>query len=557
MDTDWTEKYRPASLSEVYGNTGAVERLKKWARAWQRGKPVKRAAILAGSPGVGKTSTALALAKDMGWGVIELNASDVRNAENIKKIAMRGALFETFTDTGEFVSSREGGKKLIILDEADNLYERTRGDEGKDRQGKDYSDKGGKSAIIHTIRATMQPIILIVNDLYALTKNSPLKKLCETIRFQKLRASEIEKALRRIVLAEGIEMELEALKIISERADGDLRAAINDLQAISRMGKRITVEMTEGMGFRDNVITLQDALIRIFTGTDAEVRKVTWELDETPDSLPSWVDENLPAAYTRTSDLVRGFDAISRADVYLGRVRRRQYYGLWAYASEMLSLGVAMAKQREYTRTPDIRFPGWILKMSRSKGMRQARTAISRKIADWCHTSINDARMELLPIFRVLFPQSAKRDYDFAVSMTDNLDLTLSEVAFLLNVSPEDEAVEEIVERAARRREERTGFHPSEMGTKKGLSSGIEMKKVRGKKAVEKKARGGEKAENIKGQGEKERIKGKEENESKSQNGGEKRKKGQGKGREKKKEERSEGGDEGKKAERPPEKAWF
>ncbi|MCK4614835.1 MAG: replication factor C large subunit, partial [Thermoplasmata archaeon] len=485
MEMDWTEKYRPATLSEVYGNKKAVTALLKWAHGWNRGVPDRKAVILAGSPGIGKTSTALALGKDMDWGVIELNASDVRNAENIRNIVTRGALFETFTDTGEFIRSREGGKKLIILDEADNLYEGVRGEARTDKNGKDYSDRGGKAAIIQTIKQTMQPIILIVNDLYALTRNTNLKTLCEIIRFRKIRAPSIEKALIGIIHNEGLEVEREALEIIASRADGDLRAAINDLQALSRMGERITVEMTEGIGFRDNVITLQEALSKIFKGTDVDVRKVAWDLDETPDSILSWVDENLPLAYTAPMDLMRGYDAISRADVYLGRVRRRQYYRLWAYANDMMTAGVALAKEREYRHFIRYRFPSWILKMSRSKGMRKRRNELSRKVGEWCHTSIKDARVELLPMVQVLFKESGRRDFDFAINMTDKLGLTIEEVAFLLETVTDDPRVTFIQEKAVESHGERTGFYPSQMVTKKGLASGLETKKRRASKKEE------------------------------------------------------------------------
>jgi replication factor C large subunit len=70
---DWTEKYRPVSLSDVLGNDAAVKALRQWATTFGTGK---RAVILYGSPGTGKTSAALALAHDLGWDYIEMNASD-------------------------------------------------------------------------------------------------------------------------------------------------------------------------------------------------------------------------------------------------------------------------------------------------------------------------------------------------------------------------------------------------------------------------------------------------------------------------------------------------
>jgi replication factor C large subunit len=491
MGQDWTEKYRPASLSDVLGNAKAVTAMQRWAGEWQFGLPVERAIILAGSPGIGKTSAAIALANDMGWGLIELNASDVRSGDKIRTIATRGALFETFTDTGEYVRSKDGGKKLIILDEADNLYERVKGGGGKDAGGNDLSDRGGKAAITDTIKQTMQPIILIVNDLYALTKNSTLKRLCEVIKFQKVKATTIEKALARIIRNEGLEVEREALEILAQRADGDLRAAINDLQALSRMDTRITEKMASGMGFRDNVITLQDALQKIFKGTTTDVRKVAWELDETPDSLLTWLDENLPHEYKDPGDLLRGYEALSQADVHLGRVRKRQYYRLWAYANDAMTAGVALAKHREYHHYIRYRFPGWILKMSHTRGIRARRKELARKVGTMCHTSIKDARLELLPVIQTLFKRSEDTGFDFAVTMTTRLSLTPEETAYLLGTVTDDERVATIQEMAIEQHRVATGFFPSQLKTKKATLAGFDVKKkkVRKEKGKKEKAK--------------------------------------------------------------------
>ena len=91
MSDDWTELYRPSNLDEVVGNPKAVASLRLWADAWAEGKPVKKAAVLIGTPGVGKTSAALALAKEYGWDTVEMNASDQRNADAVKSVALRGA----------------------------------------------------------------------------------------------------------------------------------------------------------------------------------------------------------------------------------------------------------------------------------------------------------------------------------------------------------------------------------------------------------------------------------------------------------------------------------
>ena len=64
---DWTEKYRPKDLKGVIGNPSAVNALRGWAESWEKGIPEKRAVVLMGTPGVGKTTSAEALAREMGW----------------------------------------------------------------------------------------------------------------------------------------------------------------------------------------------------------------------------------------------------------------------------------------------------------------------------------------------------------------------------------------------------------------------------------------------------------------------------------------------------------
>ena len=88
MADDWTELYRPKGLAEVVGNPKVVKDLQKWALSWEEGRPEMRAVVLMGPPGVGKTSAALALANDFNWGVVEMNASDQRNADAIKKLSL-------------------------------------------------------------------------------------------------------------------------------------------------------------------------------------------------------------------------------------------------------------------------------------------------------------------------------------------------------------------------------------------------------------------------------------------------------------------------------------
>ena len=95
----WAEKYRPKNLSEIIGNTRTITELKNWAISWG-GKMIKKGVILSGPPGCGKTSAAIALANEMGWEIIELNASDARSGNVIEGTALRAGLFQTFGEKG-------------------------------------------------------------------------------------------------------------------------------------------------------------------------------------------------------------------------------------------------------------------------------------------------------------------------------------------------------------------------------------------------------------------------------------------------------------------------
>ncbi len=82
------ERLRPLRLDDVIGNARARSELQAWADRWKEGTPpTLRAAILMGPPGVGKTSSALALANDLGWSAVEMNASDARNEAAIERVA--------------------------------------------------------------------------------------------------------------------------------------------------------------------------------------------------------------------------------------------------------------------------------------------------------------------------------------------------------------------------------------------------------------------------------------------------------------------------------------
>ncbi len=444
---DWTEKYRPHSLAELVGNGPAIRALREWAEAWVEGEPKQRAVILAGQAGVGKTSAAMALAADMGWAVIELNASDGRNADTIRRVATAGAIHQTFASDGSFhEAGSQAGRKLIILDEADNLYERL--DKESAGAGSDLSDRGGKRQIIDTIRQTHQPIVLIVNDLYALQKGSgsALRSLAETIKFTKVNVRSIPKALERIAREEGIRVDRDVLEAIAVRAEGDLRAAVRDLESLCAGRTQVTAADLGSLGFRDITGNMFDLVRHVLKGNDIDrLRREAMDVDATPEEKVLWVDENLPKEFTDPGDLVRGYDMLSRADRFLGRARRSQNFRLWAYAGDLATLGVQASRQVRPRpgakgKFVPFGFPQYLMKMSRTKASRQNKAALAEALGHGTHMSRRKAGLEQVQVFETLF----RADREFAIYQTLELELTDDQVALLLEGKATDKDVKAI-----------------------------------------------------------------------------------------------------------------
>ena len=426
---DWAEKHRPKSVKDVVGNPTAIAELKRWAESWKKKLPEKKAVVLSGPPGIGKTSAALALAADMGWGVVEMNASDKRNAEAVQKVALQGATTSTFALTGEFLNAREGERTLIILDEADNLFGR--------------EDFGGVGAIVDTIRQARQPLILICNDYYELSRRSgAIKSLAKQIRWQRLTPAAVKTALKRVAAAENVSLPEDALDAIAEHAGGDLRSALNDLQAIAEGRKQVSAADVRMLGNRDVEGDVWAAVREILqSGSGERARRAAANLDEDPESLILWIDENLPYEYRDPADLARGYERLARADTYLRRARRTQVYRFWSYATEMMTAGVATARRGRWAGG-QYRFPLWLMKRSRTRGLRATMESVSRKIGGGVHASWRRTWLDVLPAFKELF----RKDPGFRSAMAAEFRFSEKELAYLLDADEDSKEVRELVQ---------------------------------------------------------------------------------------------------------------
>ncbi|MCX8206212.1 MAG: replication factor C large subunit [Methanothrix sp.] len=412
----WAEKYRPRSLDGILGNAKAVAEIRAWARAWDEGRPEVKCLILYGPPGVGKTSAALALASEMGWDHIELNASDQRTAEIIKSVAGPASQVSTFS----------GRRRLVILDEADNLH--------------GTYDRGGAAAILKVIKDATQPVVLIANEYYNIEK--PLRDACQGVQFRQIRAQTIASLLREICRSEGIECEPDAIMRIAEMSGGDLRSAINDLEAAARGLKHLRLEdvATSERDVRASIFKVLDS---IFKGEDARsALEATYQLDESPEDLIHWIDENLPVVY-RDRELAKGFECLSRADIFLGRVKKRQNYTLWRYAAFLMTGGVRAVSSKVRKGYIQFRPPSLWKRLGQTRKARSVRDSAARKIAAHCHVSTSYARSELLHFIGALL-----KSKNIGAAVAATLGLNIEEIAMLTGSAPSTKKVQTLFEDA-------------------------------------------------------------------------------------------------------------
>ncbi len=408
MWTAWTVKHKPRTLSGVIGNKEAIQKLVEWVKSWDKGIPKKRAAFLYGPPGIGKTVTVEALANDLKMELVEKNASDYRTEKAIQRFAGLASQYGTLF----------GRKRLILLDELDGITGR--------------EDAGGLKAIMNIVKTAKCPIILIANDPYD-PRFTALRQLCLMIEFKKPRVREVQRLLQRICMLEGINAEEAALRFIAQRSQGDVRSAINDLQALAQGKKRLTFDDVSWLAYRDRKEKIFEVLRLIFYSRTCDgAKRAVAMADVDLDMLFEWVYENLPYHIRDPQDLAEAMESLAKADLYRGRIRLTQDWKLQSYVIDFMTAGVAMARKRtKPAGWVPLRFPERIKWLSKTKAERELRAAIAKKIKRKCHISATRAIKEYIPYLRIIFENNS----EMANKIAEWLDLNQEMITYLTGSS--------------------------------------------------------------------------------------------------------------------------
>src|SRR3989338_7770496 len=199
----WIEKHRPQKLDELVGQKEITARLKKAAE--DRNVPNM---LFAGPAGVGKTSAAVALSKELfgksfNQNFLELNASDDRGIDVVR------TTIKEFARTLAF----DSGFKIIFLDESDALT------------------ADAQQALRRTMERYTRTCRFILSCNYSSRLIEPIQSRCVVFRFTPLPATQVANKLKEIAEKEKVEIGEDAVKAMIYVSEGDLRKAINILQA--------------------------------------------------------------------------------------------------------------------------------------------------------------------------------------------------------------------------------------------------------------------------------------------------------------------------------------
>ncbi|MFA6269148.1 MAG: replication factor C small subunit [archaeon] len=250
LELPWVEKYRPKGLKNVIGHDEITHRLQSYVE--KRNLPNM---LFSGPAGTGKTSSSIALARELfgnnfEQNFLELNASDDRGIDVVRNT------IKDFARTLAF----DSGFKIIFLDECDALTQ------------------DAQQALRRTMEKYTKTCRFILSCNYSSKILEPIQSRCVIYRFKPLSAKDIEKQIDIVADSEKIHVDEKAKKAINYVAQGDLRKATNVLQAAASLDKKITEDIVYSVSSKARPEQVQEMILFALKGKFLEARKKLEEL---------------------------------------------------------------------------------------------------------------------------------------------------------------------------------------------------------------------------------------------------------------------------------------
>ena len=374
MDS-WTDKYMPQKLEEVIGQR-AVADFEKWFGGWKRGG---KAALLWGKAGCGKTSSVYALAKEKNLEIIEINASDARNAQSIE---------DTVGHSTKQMSLFNSGK-IILIDEVDGIS--------------GNADRGGVRSLTKIIKESKFPIVMTANDAYSIKLRS-LRNYCDVIKFGPVHLNSATKRLAEICKNEHVECDKVLLKKLARESGGDFRSAIKDLELIARGKKKVDEKDLKVIGYRETKHDIFEVLKVIFkTKSIKNSIQIMRNVDKDPDEVFWWLEQNITTEYENPEEIAKAFSYLSIADLFKSKIRVRQNWRFKKYMIDIMCGGISISKKEMYKKFSPYRPPKRIIMYGSTKTSRKDINIVSKKIGKKLHVSSKVAIKDYFPVLRLIF----------------------------------------------------------------------------------------------------------------------------------------------------------
>ena len=334
----WVDHYKPTKLSEVIGHRETIEDLYKWLSSWTaKEKPI----LMTGPPGIGKTTLAHLIAKRCKYDVIEVNASEERSANAIKK------LFQTAT------TSNIAHQRLMILDEVD---------------GMSVGDRGGIAEIARAMDTITFPLICIANEKGNPQKMRPLTAKCTVMKMARPVKSTIAKALfTKLVEPLKLSIKLPDLEALVEQSGNDIRSVMNTLQFYSSAkAEKDTILRLDAFSASGKLFNSSASL-----ADRSELVFVDYGM------VPLMVGEAYPAASkSNILNCSKAADAYTFYDLLDTKIYRHQQWDLMPHAVNAVVATATLAGGP----APWNLFPSWLGKQSKVAKHRRWHRDLSLRI---------------------------------------------------------------------------------------------------------------------------------------------------------------------------------
>ncbi|PVH18800.1 hypothetical protein CXQ85_001089 [Candidozyma haemuli] len=404
----WTVKYAPTNMSQICGNKGQVKKLHDWLANWHRyakngfkypaeGGGTFRAALISGPPGIGKTTAASLIAKDLGYDILEKNASDVRS-KSLLNSTIKSVLSNTsvvgFFKSRDVEEHNENEKKFcLIMDEVD---------------GMSSGDHGGAGALSAFCRITKMPMILICND-KTLPKMRTFDKIAYQLPFRRPTETEVKSRLMTIALREGIKLDPSVIGQLVQATGNDIRQMINMLSTVSKTQKRIGHENSKQIAdsWKKHTALKPFAITAELLGhgghntLNDKIELYFNDIDFTPLMIQENYLQAVPSVSSAKEHLSRvaeAADSISESDRINSLIRSsEQQWSLLPFHAVMST--VKPANEVRGKMTQQVMFTQWLGKNSQAMKYQRLLQELQYHTRLRTSTSKDELRLDYVPAF--------------------------------------------------------------------------------------------------------------------------------------------------------------